>query len=61
MLNEETGVYKAFSHKGAEPKYAKTLDKRAIIELSKEDKLLDGVTEFFTTVVTYYGEALSTG
>ena len=61
MLNEETWVYKAMSHTRAEPKYAKTLDKRAIIELSKEDKLLDGVTEFFTTVVTYYSEALSTG
>ena len=29
--------------------------------MSKEYKLLDGVTEFFTTVVKYYSEALSTG
>ena len=61
LLNEATWVYKAMSHTRSEPKYAKTLDKRAIIELSKEDKLLDGVTEFFTTVVKYYSEALSTG
>ena len=61
LLNDDTAAFKIFSHNGAEPKLARTLDKKAIKELSKEATLLTDAEKIFADIVRYYTEACKAG